>query len=125
MQLLSQSKKEKVRAMKVVKWFSLFMLMITVGVFPNVGYGQDGISKAPKDDSYQVELNDPQTVEHLQRITKGEFEEYMTGRSPLSVDIPKNELDRLREVFDSRRAPKDRPFRAPAIIERTSRSISE
>ena len=88
-------------------------------------YGQEQVDKAPQEDSHQIELNDPKTIVELERITKGEFGPYINGRSPLSVDLPQIDKDKYLEIFNSSRVPKDDAFRAPAIKNPESFTISQ
>ena len=111
--------------MKAVKWFSVFCFSLMLGVYPHMTYGQEQVDKAPQEDSHLIELNDPKTIVELERITKGEFGPYINGRSPLSVDLPQIDKDKYLEIFNSSRVPKDDAFRAPAIKNPESFTISQ
>ncbi len=116
----------KVKAMKVVKWISVFCVVVVLGTFSEATYGQESIAKAPHSDHYKTEYDDPRTIKELENITKGEIEGVITGRNPVSIDGPQDHLpEQLKGVNDLRRSPKENTFRAPAIPKPKSITLSQ
>ncbi len=87
-------------------------------------YGEE-IQKAPQTDSYTVQFNDPMTIQEIEKITKGELSSVVNGRNPVSIPLPNEEQEKLREIYDSKRIPKDDTYRAPAIPRPQSLTISQ
>lgn len=111
--------------MKVVKWFSVLSVVVFLGIFPKQTYGQE-MAKAPQGDEYDLELNDPKTIKELKNITEGEIEAVISGRSPVSIDNPRDPLsDEMRGVNNLKRGVKEETFRAPAILRPKSIILSQ
>ena len=98
--------------LKLCVWTFIFSFSLI-----SSGFAQDEIGKAPQSDAL--------TVKEVERITKGDLADIVKGRGPVSITIPNEKLDKMREIFDSGRMPKDDTYRAPAIVMPKSRSISQ
>lgn len=112
--------------MRISKVLCLFYLTVVMGIFPQFTYAGEEVAKAPHEDSKVIELNNGRTINELKKITKGEFEEYISGRSPVSIDTPRDiNADSRKGINDMNRGIKKRSFRAPAIPRPDSITISE